>query len=653
MTRGYLNRPDKTAEAYEPCPFNEFRMYHTGDIVRYRQNGDVEFVGRKDGQVKIRGFRVETKEVETVIRGFEGIADVTVQAYDYPDGGKYLAAFVVSGAPVDADKLREYIRGQKPAYMVPAAIMQIDKIPLTVNQKVDRKALPAPELRRAEYAAPAGKAEEDFCAIFGSVLGIDRVSAEADFFESGGSSILAMKVVLAAEKAGYSIVYNDVFKYTTPRALAAFAGGGETASPAPAAETAAEPCAPGTLPETGKDGYDYRAIHELLSRNTPEAFLNGGRLPLGDVFLAGGTGYLGSHVLRELILRPEGRLFCLVRPSKEQGGEARLKETLRAYFGDDSASLFGSRITVVEGDATDAAVLEGFRAPAPGMTVINCAASVKHFAKDGEIERVNVESVRNLAAWCEANGARLVHVSTASVAGGRAGGMPPAGYRFDEHRLYAGQEIDSNQYVHSKFMAERHIYEEILAHSLRAKVLRVGNLAPREEDGEFQLNYRTNTYMNSLRAMAELGMIGYDTLNEPTEFSPIDAVAKAVLALAETPDDCVCFMPMNPHRPLTGDVIREMGAMGHPVRGAEDGEFSRTLQEALADERRSEAVSCLIAYDSKEDVQAVGLDSMDHTYTTGVLERLGFFWPETGSAYIRRFLEKLDQKNYFGRSSGT
>jgi hypothetical protein len=108
-------------------------------------------------------------------------------------------------------------------------------------------------------------------------------------------------------------------------------------------------------------------------------------------------------------------------------------------------------------------------------------------------------------------------------------------------------------------------------------------------------------------------------------------------------------MPMNPHRPLTGDVIREISAAGHPVRGAEDGEFARALQKALADEKTSEAVSCLIAYDSKEDTQPIGLDGIDHTYTTGVLERLGFSWPETGTAYIRRFLDKLEQKGFFER----
>ena len=644
VTRGYLNRPDKTAEAYEPCPFNGFRMYHTGDIVRYRQNGDVEFVGRRDGQVKIRGFRVETKEVEAVIRGFEGIRDVTVQPYDYEGGGKYLAAFVVSDGPVDRAELTAFIKARKPAYMAPAAIMQIDAIPLTVNMKVDKKALPKPSLQKAEYVAPQGKAEADFCAVFAEALGAERVGAEDDFFELGGSSILAMKVVIAAGKAGYSIVYNDVFKYTTPRAMAQFAGGGSV--PEPAAQAAA-PEAAGTAPEIGPDGYDYGKIHALLRRNTPEAFLRGERLPLNDVLLLGGTGYLGCHVLHELILHHEGRLWCFVRPGKEESGEQRLRGMLKYYFGDDYASLFGKRITIIEGDATDPAALKAFRAPAEGMTAINCAASVKHFARGDEIERANVASVKNLAAWCEANGARLVHISTGSVIGSRAGGMPPERYRFDEHRLYAGQDISGNQYVHSKFMAERHIYEEMLARGLRAKVLRMGNLAPRAEDGQFQINDRTNSYMNMFRAYQTLGMVPYDALDAQVEFSPIDQTARAVLALAETPDDCVCFFPLNPHRPLMADVVRALNEAGHPIRGAESEAFEQALQAALSDEKKREAVGSLIAYDSGDGSEELGLESCDISHTVRILARLGFAWPETGSAYIRRFIEKLDQKGYF------
>jgi thioester reductase-like protein len=195
---------------------------------------------------------------------------------------------------------------------------------------------------------------------------------------------------------------------------------------------------------TGPDGYDYRGIHGLLSKNTLAAFRSGERLSLNDVLLLGGTGYLGSHVLHELIVHHDNRVFCFIRPGKGKSGEARLKETLRAYFGEEYAELFGSRITVIEGDAADGTALGAFTAPSRDMTVINCAASVKHFARGNEIERANVDSVRNLTHWCEENHARLVHISTGSVAGTRENGMPPLSFRFDEHSLYAGQKREND-----------------------------------------------------------------------------------------------------------------------------------------------------------------------------------------------------------------
>jgi thioester reductase-like protein len=281
------------------------------------------------------------------------------------------------------------------------------------------------------------------------------------------------------------------------------------------------------------------------------------------------------------------------------------------------------------------------------MTAINCAASVKHFAKNNEIERMNVESVKNLTAWCLRWDARLVHVSTGSIMGSRKNGLPPVSYNFTEQVLYAGQEINANQYVHSKFMAERHIYEEILKHGLRAKVCRVGNLAPRAQDGEFQKNYTSNNYMNTLKAYQTLGFIPYDALVKRTEFSPIDSLAQAILALATTPDDCVCFMPMNAHRPVMGDVIRELSTFGHPIQGAENETFVQALNKALSSEEKSQAVSPLIAYKSNDNLQIIGFDNCDCSYTNRVLERLGFSWPETGSAYIRQFMEQLAGKGHF------
>ncbi len=492
--RGYLNRPEKTAEAFEDCPFNDFRMYHTGDIVRYRQNGDVEFVGRKDGQVKIRGFRVELKEIEAVIHEFEGIRDVTVQAYDFEGGGKYLAAFIVSDKKTDGKELSEFIRTRKPAYMVPAVIQQIDEIPLTVNRKVDKKALPKPEVQKGEYTAPQTKAEEDFCRIFGEILGIEKVGAEDDFFDLGGSSITAMKVVLAAGKAGYEIVYQDVFDNSTPRLLASLA---EDSSPIAAATPNAASLDPSgsfygpNTTEIGRDGYDYSKINALLRNNTLDAFRNGELRNVGDVLLTGPTGFLGIHVLRELINSSDRKIYCLVRSKNGVSGEERLKELLTHYFETDFSTLFGSRLFVIEGDATDADTLIDF-APKGEITVVNCAANVAHFAKGDSIWRANVNSVENLISWCLAHKAHLVHVSTGSVSGASENGVPGDGFKLDEHILFAGQLVENNQYIHSKFMAERLIYEAILEKGLNAKVMRVSNLAPRFSDGMVQVNYKTN-----------------------------------------------------------------------------------------------------------------------------------------------------------------
>ncbi|MBQ2130679.1 MAG: amino acid adenylation domain-containing protein, partial [Prevotella sp.] len=154
VSRGYLNRPEKTAEVYITNPFTSeekySRVYRTGDIVRYLPDGNIQFVGRRDGQVKIRGFRIELKEVESIIREFPGIKDATVQAFDEDGGGKFIAAYIVSDQQIDIEALNQFILDEKPPYMVPAVTMQIDSIPLNQNQKVNKRALPKPEKTAAK-----------------------------------------------------------------------------------------------------------------------------------------------------------------------------------------------------------------------------------------------------------------------------------------------------------------------------------------------------------------------------------------------------------------------------------------------------------------------------------------------------------------------
>ena len=158
VTGGYLNRPEKTAEVFVKNPFSDAKgyetAYRTGDVVRYRMDGNIDFAGRRDGLVKIRGFRVELAEVESVVHDFPPVNNAAVIACDNPAGGQFIAAYVVADEPIDKDALANFIRERKPPYMVPAVTMQIDAIPLNQNQKVNKRALPKPERTQVEKIEP-------------------------------------------------------------------------------------------------------------------------------------------------------------------------------------------------------------------------------------------------------------------------------------------------------------------------------------------------------------------------------------------------------------------------------------------------------------------------------------------------------------------
>jgi hypothetical protein len=206
VARGYLNRPELTAEKFVPDPFSGdepgARLYKTGDRVRRRADGDIEFLGRLDGQVKLRGFRVEPGEVEGALNGHGRVRESVVLLREDAPEKKRLVAYVVpgqDGTTPAVDELRGFLREKLPEYMVPSAIVVLEALPLTPNGKVDRRALPAPDPSgfRAEndYAAPRTPLEERLVEIWKEVLGLRRVGVRDDFFELGGHSLLGTQVV--------------------------------------------------------------------------------------------------------------------------------------------------------------------------------------------------------------------------------------------------------------------------------------------------------------------------------------------------------------------------------------------------------------------------------------------------------------------------
>nr|ACJ60949.1 VEG7 [uncultured soil bacterium] len=229
LARGYLGRSALTAERFVADPFAPGqRMYRTGDIAYWTYEGELVFEGRADDQVKIRGYRVEPGEIETVLAAQPGVDQAVVVARD-----ERLIGYVVSDAGVDPAQLREQIGEVLPDYMVPAAVVVLDALPVTANGKIDRAALPDPDFSaRASDREPVTEAERMLCALFAEVLGQERVGVDDSFFELGGDSILAMRLVARALRDGMTFSAPEVFEHRTPAGLAAIVEPGTNESAA-------------------------------------------------------------------------------------------------------------------------------------------------------------------------------------------------------------------------------------------------------------------------------------------------------------------------------------------------------------------------------------------------------------------------------------
>lgn len=218
---GYLYKPELTEEKFVINPFGKGRMYHSGDLARWLPDGNIEYLGRIDDQIKIRGLRIELGEIESSLRNIMHIRDAAVITREDKFGDQILCAYIVSEEQEDFTSIRNALREMLPEYMVPSHIMQIEHIPVTRNGKLDKRALPEIELSITEnYIAPRNDVEKSIISIFENVLGVDRLSVDANFFEMGGDSIKAIRVVSKLRDIGYAVTAKDIMQLQTSERIA-------------------------------------------------------------------------------------------------------------------------------------------------------------------------------------------------------------------------------------------------------------------------------------------------------------------------------------------------------------------------------------------------------------------------------------------------
>jgi amino acid adenylation domain-containing protein len=285
VARGYLGRPELTAERFVRDPFSadpQARLYRSGDLARRRADGELEYLGRADQQVKVRGFRIETGEIEAALASHPSVAAAAVVARGDAGSEKRLVAYVVAPAGTPAPSpaaLRAHVAESLPDYMVPAAFVALDALPLTENGKLDRRALPAPgepeaALAAEAYAAPRTPVEAALAEAWAEVLGLERVGIDDNYFAVGGDSIRSVGMVAAARRRGITVTIPQLFRQQTIRELAEVAGvsPGPAAAAAPAEDAAPfarlDPAARRGLPDDVEDAYPASQVQLAMLYHT-------------------------------------------------------------------------------------------------------------------------------------------------------------------------------------------------------------------------------------------------------------------------------------------------------------------------------------------------------------------------------------------------
>lgn len=637
---GYLNRPELTAEKFIDNPFGEGKLYKTGDLAYWREDGNIAYVGRNDFQVKIRGLRIELGEIENAINSVDGISQSVVVVRKDEAGRQLICAFY-TGEEKPAKEIRDTIGKRLPKYMLPHIFTHIVEMPLTSSGKVNRKALPEIDLnciyRDAEHVAPKTQLEKELCGLMKIVLGLDSVGITDNFFDFGGDSLKAIEFVSKAHNEGIYFSLQNVFDYPTVKSLCNFIQGEE-------------------VQNVSFADVDFSRINKILEKNSTEFLKVPQKCNVGNILLAGATGFLGIHILADYLDKDSGTAYCLVRGKDNNDSINRLRELLQFYFGDKYAET--DRIEVIcadlQKDKFGLQDSEYFALAQKVDFVINCAASVKHYGSYKYFYEVNVESVKRLIDFCKYANAKLIHTSTLSVSGNSFGDEFD-GYisgeekHFYESSLYIGQPLD-NVYARSKFEAEKAVLDA-MADGLNANIMRMGFLANRYSDGKFQKNYESNAFLQRIKGIIELGKVPDYLIknNLYSEFTPIDEAASAVMTIARHFSAKQTVFHINSTKVVyLGELLQMFNELGFELKIVDGPEFTKALRRTV-DKYETEHIFETFINDIDENDQLCYESNIyiENDFTVQYLKLLGFEWSDIDITYIQKYVQYFKRIGYF------
>lgn len=616
LAKGYIGREDLTKSRFIKNPFEENSlMYKTGDVVSITEAGLMMFHERVDYQVKYNGYRINLGEIESSISTFLKNPNVVV-LLKQEESKSTLAAYIETSESIDITELKQNLKRFLPHYMLPKEFNLIPKFPATPNQKVDRKALEKMTFKKNDtiIVAPRNNLDSIILEAWKEVLKQENISIDDNIFEIGGDSLAIISIQSVLYKKNITTKSQALFEKPTIRAFSDYIASKDV-----------------------KNNDSEIDISSPIKYDESE-FESKVAMPK-NILLTGSTGFLGSHILSEILNKyTDVTVYCLIRNKPNKLAKDRLLEILHFYFGKKYDLLIGTRIIPIEGDlARDRLGIEidlYKNLISKIDTIINVASLVKHFGDYNLFYNSNVLSAINIIKFAKEANASINHISTTSVSGNFLV-ENDINYNYTENDFYIGQNYKDNVYVRTKFEAENEMLKAMY-NGVNVNIFRVGNLMQRYKDGKFQINKFDNAYFKRIYGFIKLGKLPKNLSTQLLEFTPIDFCAEAIVKLMLYKNKI--FHLLNQNLISIDNLVALLPEYNQKIDFISENDFlefiqnndnANYLQNFITDLNNSLRLN----YDTNI--------SIDSNLTEAYLKYNNFKWPTISKEYLNLFLKNV------------
>ncbi|MBU8881309.1 amino acid adenylation domain-containing protein [Bacillus sp. FJAT-29790] len=636
LSEGYLNLPKNTASTFVQTQLIDRLVYRTGDSAKLLEDGTIEFIGRKDNQIKIRGYRVEIGEIEDKLLQIPFVEVGVTVVKSINDDNMLVAYYTLKDGETGSSKeVLNILSERLPKYMIPSYIIELKEMPLLPNGKIDRKklaSLPLISSSDTNKKLPTNEIEEKLAQAWKEVLNLETVGVDENFFEIGGHSLKVLATLTKLKKDFPTLKINDFFNH-------------------PTIESLAQKIVSGSEGEGGNG---------LLSLGVTELFEHPKRLSSDveykavnqtGILLTGVTGYLGSHILMDLIRDTDATIYTLIRSKSKKEALDRLKSTLAYYASNDFYNSYNlqERVVVLSGDFTESGlglsdsdkelVLNNIN------SIIHCGADVRHFGAKAEFVKTNINSTHNLLELATTlSNVRFHYVSTLGI----PEDLAVEGYwdAFIETDNISDAPHLSNLYSDSKLESEK-LVERYYKKGVPVTIYRPGNISCQYETGLFQRNIDSNAVYRMLKSFILLGVAPDVDYN--MDFIMVDYASKAITTVAMS-DDSIggVYNICNPKSVSYKEFIQVLRDYGYGINLLSQEEYINYLYSDI--EKNKEGLELAMA-----GLEGDGAKDSPLTFlcpnTLELLIANGVEIPVSDKAFIGRMLQRAIKEGYLKEPS--